>query len=451
MRISIVLIVLFGLLASAVSSQEPLASSETPQFIVGDRVDIISRTNVSVRENGRYAGHLQRERRIYLVAVDARTRSAGGGERDGMQYSGEFLATENTIRDLRTVAARVQERTRVDAAFDGERIVVDSDAVPISTAVPTIPDALGRSRSWEAPAVATVDVEAETVRTVPTVVAYRLAGRETYQGREVFRIEYGYFLRWPQSPIALEEHPAAGLFAPELLPSPSTRIRGNRQGVILLPLNGGVPVLQRTNTEEQISTADGTTREYRGFILTWYHTSVPPGRRAAGVAGTAPPTGDTPTPAGPRANAMEGDTVPEASPPSIVEQARSAAIPDVDVEEDELSRVQLSIRELQFIADQARLLPGEANRLDAIASLLREIQGVTILVTGHTADVGSAESQRLLSIARAERIVEALTERGIQPGRLRYEGRGGTDPIADNTTEEGRAANRRVEITLLPD
>jgi outer membrane protein OmpA-like peptidoglycan-associated protein len=73
----------------------------------------------------------------------------------------------------------------------------------------------------------------------------------------------------------------------------------------------------------------------------------------------------------------------------------------------------------------------------------------TFLVVGHTADIGLPDAQQELSVRRAGTVVDELTARGIDADRLLFEGRGGTEPVASNDTETGRAQNRRVEILVL--
>ena len=67
-------------------------------------------------------------------------------------------------------------------------------------------------------------------------------------------------------------------------------------------------------------------------------------------------------------------------------------------------------------------------------------------VQGHTDNTGNATSNQTLSEARAKAIVTKLTEMGIAADRLTAVGKGQTSPIADNSTDEGRAKNRRVEF-----
>ncbi|MBP7262537.1 MAG: OmpA family protein [Spirochaetia bacterium] len=111
--------------------------------------------------------------------------------------------------------------------------------------------------------------------------------------------------------------------------------------------------------------------------------------------------------------------------------------------------VVLILFDLRFVADSDQLLTGEKPRLDAIAEALKRIPDRTFLVEGHAADVGKPQGQYQLSEARAKRIVDELVARGIPASRFIYRGLGGDVPLAPNDTEQGRARNRRVEITVL--
>ena len=109
----------------------------------------------------------------------------------------------------------------------------------------------------------------------------------------------------------------------------------------------------------------------------------------------------------------------------------------------------LIIRDLQFVANKAELLPGEKNRLDQIAQLLKQVPQNMVLIEGHTARVGDESDEMQLSLDRAHTIVSEMTARGLPKGKFITKGSGGTKPVADNDTPEGRARNRRVEITIL--
>jgi outer membrane protein OmpA-like peptidoglycan-associated protein len=136
----------------------------------------------------------------------------------------------------------------------------------------------------------------------------------------------------------------------------------------------------------------------------------------------------------------------------LKEYAADKRIPDV-IPKDTHRGIEISIQNLNFIADTPNLLPSERPRLDTIADMLRTFiadDEFTVLVEGHTARVGQIEGELELSIARAKSIVDALTDRGIPESIFSYRGYGGTMPIAENTTEEGMARNRRVNIIMMP-
>ena len=109
--------------------------------------------------------------------------------------------------------------------------------------------------------------------------------------------------------------------------------------------------------------------------------------------------------------------------------------------------------DFRFKPDSPEILPEETSRLDKMANIINDALATntfTILVEGHTARIGDIQSEMPLSIARAKTIVEEMKKRGIPDELFSYKGYGGNVPIATNDTPEGRALNRRVEITLQP-
>jgi outer membrane protein OmpA-like peptidoglycan-associated protein len=134
-----------------------------------------------------------------------------------------------------------------------------------------------------------------------------------------------------------------------------------------------------------------------------------------------------------------------------VETQLTGRLPGVAAE-DTHRGIMITIQDLRFVADQSALLPEEQARLDAIADTLRGFIGedYTIHVDGHAADIGEAEAEQALSEMRASTIVAAMTARGIPADLFVAQGHGGTAPLFDNSTPEGRAQNRRVEITVVP-
>ena len=88
--------------------------------------------------------------------------------------------------------------------------------------------------------------------------------------------------------------------------------------------------------------------------------------------------------------------------------------------------------------------------LDRVAESLRQYPDSLIDVYGHTDSTGSDAFNQTLSENRARTVANYLTSQGVSAARVRSQGFGETMPVADNTTEEGRARNRRVEIKIVP-
>ena len=102
--------------------------------------------------------------------------------------------------------------------------------------------------------------------------------------------------------------------------------------------------------------------------------------------------------------------------------------------------------EVQFDNNSATLRPESTSYLDEVAAKLNEMTGMTGVIEGHTDSNGSAEYNQDLSERRAKTVRDYLVNKGVAPTRLTAEGLGELQPIADNTTAEGRAQNRRVVL-----
>ena len=89
--------------------------------------------------------------------------------------------------------------------------------------------------------------------------------------------------------------------------------------------------------------------------------------------------------------------------------------------------------------------------LNRVASTLKEYPDTTVTVVGHTDNVGNDAANMNLSRERAAAVVNYLHRQGVAMDRMRAEGRGEAEPIADNSTDAGRAQNRRVELLVRQD
>ncbi len=107
------------------------------------------------------------------------------------------------------------------------------------------------------------------------------------------------------------------------------------------------------------------------------------------------------------------------------------------------------LHNLFFEFGTANMLPESEPAMDELATLLMNNPELNIVITGHTDNVGAHDYNMKLSKQRAQAVYDKLIEKGIDPARLSYTGKGDTDPVDTNETDEGRQNNRRVDFTIL--
>lgn len=136
----------------------------------------------------------------------------------------------------------------------------------------------------------------------------------------------------------------------------------------------------------------------------------------------------------------------------LAQQLQQAGLTDAVKMEIEDRRLTLQLQErILFTSGRADLNEQGAHVLERLAPTFMA-PGQMISVEGHTDNIpistGMFPSNWELSVARASRVVRFLAERGVPANRLRAIGYGDTRPMADNVSDEGRAANRRVSIVI---
>lgn len=109
----------------------------------------------------------------------------------------------------------------------------------------------------------------------------------------------------------------------------------------------------------------------------------------------------------------------------------------------------VDIEGVHFEFNKARLMLDSRTVLNNVAKALTNEPDVSIIIAGHTDSVGSDAYNKRLSQQRAQSVVDYLISKGINSSRLRAVGYGESKPIADNSTDEGRERNRRVELQVI--
>ena len=102
-----------------------------------------------------------------------------------------------------------------------------------------------------------------------------------------------------------------------------------------------------------------------------------------------------------------------------------------------------------FDFDKSVLKPVAKAKLDDLVDKIKSINLEVIIAIGHTDSVGSDEYNQKLSLRRSNAVKAYLVSKGVDKTRIYTEGKGESQPVADNKTKEGRAKNRRVEIEVV--
>ncbi|HZI13663.1 MAG TPA: OmpA family protein, partial [Myxococcus sp.] len=104
--------------------------------------------------------------------------------------------------------------------------------------------------------------------------------------------------------------------------------------------------------------------------------------------------------------------------------------------------------ELLFETDSAVLTDSAVRQLTQVGDILRKYPEDRITIEGHTDSRGPGPYNESLSMRRAEAVARVLRGRGVQEQQMVVVGQGETEPVAPNTSENGRSANRRVELHI---
>lgn len=385
-----------------------LAGAQEADYAVGlvlpDRIRVSERSNLSTRQDGRYAGLLSRQVTGYLSRSEA------------IEYRGRFFLFEQVRRDMQQVARPVDRSLESTVEISPTTLFGGSGSYPSLSHLLQFPGTrLASGARWDAPAWISIDPRRDgNPLRLPVVVEYRFAGRESWNGSPALRVEAQFATRYPLPPSDDPDAPVVDY------DGPIASVTGAHRVTIMLPEAGlatgaGQVAFVRDELAEQYRFADGSTLVHEGHTLLFLSGLTLESRRR------------------------------------VAEDVRSRLdeqTPDISVEETDTG-VRLTVRALRFLPDQAVLLPDERGRLDTVAAALRDVRQARFLIVGHTADVGTEESQQRLSVERARTIASELAARGISADRIDIEGRGGSEPVASNATEAGRARNRRVEIYVL--
>lgn len=347
------------------------------------------RTDLRRYDNGKYIGLKSREVRSFITRKKSNT--------DETFYDGNFYVWQETRRNKVNVRGKINEAIPSSFFIDkkGSMSMVEDRGFPSFRSFPSFAES---ESSWTAESVRAVDPKENGIITrIPFLAQYTYVKDEKYMGQDAAVLKAKWATRYGEN--NLDENGD-----PDLV-----RAEGSHNATICISKKTGAALLVRDQVDETYYYRDGSKIAFKGSIVLF--TEYPP--------------------------AVDHKAVGKA--------VKKAGIP---VEQTDAG-LRLRIADLNFVADSAELLPGQEELLEKIAGVLKEAKDSSFLVEGHTADTNEPVSEMKLSKERAFAVAKKLSLYGIPEEKFICKGYGAARPLADNSTKEGMAANRRVEITIL--
>ena len=360
------------------------------------------RTDLRRYDNGKYTGLTSREVSSFIIPVTSK---------NGFLYEGNFFVQQKTQRALQEVGQGIDDS--IPSVFkitsDGNFTMIEDYGYPSFRSFPTFPkDKVKPGDSWNGQAVRAVDPLDKGIPTrIPFYVQYTYLRDELYNDDEVYLIGAKWATRYGSG--------SGSSYIDFNGDQSLSQAQGTHNATIYVSKDTGNMIVMRDSVDETFIYSDGNKVQFKGTIALF--TEYPP-------------------------------AIEESKKSDLIDYTRQIAEEnDIEIEET-AAGIRLALRNLLFKPNSAELEDGEAVRLDQIARVLKKTDA-RLLVEGHTARVGDEGDEQELSEERARAVAQALSQRGIKTGRFICKGWGGRKPIDTNETAEGRARNRRVEITIL--
>ena len=439
-------------------------------FRLQDEYSMTERADYSKRVNGAYQGYVNREIRGVF-----RSREEEPGI---FHVEGTWFRAREIRKDGLLNALPLERVERADFVQDSLGNTQASGPFPVLRNFPRFPNKpVAPGDRWEAPmGMVIFEPGGELTAELSLYCGYTYQGTDVYKGRPVHVIQAQYAVRKKGYDRNI------GLIVDD--------VQGSHRVTLMIDSETMSPILARDSFQETWFYRGGRQEEYKGFNLVFYEgitgmdrpgllqslargygdgavlaasgtPSGQNGRETGGTGGGRSTSGEgndgtddgsfAPGGAaggGGEGSSSDGGKLPEAS--ELARKDRTLFEQDVTLYERS-EGVALSLNNLHFLPDQAVILEQDYPLLDKIATMLKSVPDRTLLVKGYTADVGSMESQMILSQERAKVVVDELISRGLEADRFVYIGLGGSEPLGDNGTDAGRKLNRRVEIVILED
>ena len=378
-------------------------SQESVLRYYGNRnYNFVERSDLRKYENGRYVGLVSKEVSAFIMPVF---------DGENYVYEGHFFVNQETVKSMQKVGFGINDF--VPSKFiihdDGTFKMLEDNGYPTFRSFPTYPkEKVSVGQSWTAKAYRSIDpLEKGILTTIPIYVQYTFKGEQNYKGHEVYCVSAMWATRYAMGTSYYDFGGDREL----------VKASGSHKANILIDKHTGITLVINDTVDEKFVYADGNEIAFKGTICMF--TEYPPTYEIEKLLPT-------------------------------IQRVAKLSDDETNIEvENTVAGIKLTIPNLQFEPDSAMLVKGEYSRIDDIYEILKMVPQAQILIEGHTAKTGNDKGEMNLSVERAKSIAQELVKRGIKEGRLICKGSGSTKPIADNSTDEGKKINRRVEITIL--
>ncbi len=196
--------------------------------------------------------------------------------------------------------------------------------------------------------------------------------------------------------------------------------------------------------------ADGTVWKNGTNDLCWRDAGWTPATAAEQCDGAIkPPPAPAPAPRVAPAPAPAPKPAPAPAAAPVAPVAKPAAPPAPAPRPAPVSEKVTFAADAFFDSGKSALKPEATAKLGDLVDKTKGVNLEVIIAVGHTDSQGNAAANQKISVARAEAVKKFLVSKGIENNRVYTEGKGSSQPVADNKTAEGRAKNRRVEVEVV--
>lgn len=378
------------------------AETFTFKFTLGEKYRFITTVDEKVYRDGRLTNTAD-----FLTKVTYHVTGVTGG-------SGSIIAHyQVSVRKNNDLGGYTTE-DEADSFFTisprGAHTVGPRYLYPLTRNIPLFPEGdVKPGDTWNAPGEEIHDLHQHygipEPFHVPVNVQYTFLGTKTVNGRRVAQIDIRYSFMTKVQGVTITGH-----FYP-------TMIYGNSRKLYAWDAAAGRLVSYEEEFDVFYNLSDGTVAEFTG--------------KHAGNVILAQPLDTT-------------ETVRDIN--KTIEKEKIEGVKVEGVKEG----VKITLEDIQFQPNSDIITRAEARKIETIAAILKKYPERDVKLVGHTAAVGTPESCLDLSIRRAKSVGDALLKlRAHNPDQMTVQGKGLTEPVADNRTEAGRARNRRVEVIIL--